>query len=185
MSLISKISQYTELSGQAKAWLEEHIEILSFSRNETVHAKGRVCNYMYYVTKGVLCSYYLQDHKEVCNFIAAEDDFASSIYSFVSRQPSHETIECVDSCTLEALSYDSVQDMYRLFPETERAGRIIHEQYYLMLEMRLNSIRFRTAKERYDSFCDKRIELLNRVPLGYIASYLGMTQETLSRIRRG
>jgi len=70
-----------------------------------------------------------------------------------------------------------------LFPETERAGRLILEEYYARLEERLISIQFKSAKERYLTLLKNRPEIIQRAPLGRIASYLGMKQETLSRIR--
>ncbi len=73
--------------------------------------------------------------------------------------------------------------MYLDFPETERIGRIITENYYIKLEERVLNIQFKTAKERYQKLMLKKTSLLQRVSLGQIASYLGITQETLSRIR--
>ena len=85
--------------------------------------------------------------------------------------------------TAEALSYEHISTMYTLYPETERAGRLLLEDYYMRLEERLLGIQFRTAKERYDHLLLKRPEIVQRAPLGKVASYLGMKQETLSRIR--
>jgi hypothetical protein len=85
----------------------------------------------------------------------------------------------------EALSYEHISAMYTLYPETERAGRLLLENYYLRLEERLMWIQFRTARERYDNLLLKRPEIVQRAPLGKVASYLGMKQETLSRIRAG
>ena len=84
---------------------------------------------------------------------------------------------------MQAVSYALLNKVYELFPETERAGRLILEDYYLRLEERMLSIQFKSAKERYTLFSQKRPELIRRAPLGCIASYLGITQETLSRIR--
>jgi CRP-like cAMP-binding protein len=76
-----------------------------------------------------------------------------------------------------------MDQLYAQFPETEKAGRILLENYYLRLEERMIYTRFKTAKERYQHFFENKRELVKRAPLGSIASYLGITQETLSRIR--
>ena len=73
--------------------------------------------------------------------------------------------------------------MYQLFPESERAGRLLLEDYYTRLEEHLIAMRSKSAKERYQLLSQKRPDIIRYAPLGKIASYLGMSQETLSRIR--
>ncbi len=185
MALVSKITQLCTLSKGAEDFLKESIEQYSFKKNETVLQQHSICNYLYYVKSGMLGSYYHTEEKEVCNWIAAENDFATSYYSFISRKASPEIIECYENTELQAISYTKLMQVYALFPETERAGRLIFEEYYLRLEERLLSIQFKSAKERYDLLMKRSPQFILRAPLGRIASYLGMSQETLSRIRSG
>jgi len=102
---------------------------------------------------------------------------------FLSNTPSYERIEAIENTEVEAIHKDDLELLYKTFPETERVGRVILEQYYMRLEERVVYIQFKSAKERYEHFFTKRTELIKRAPLGCIASYLGITQETLSRIR--
>lgn len=183
MGLVSKVLQLSELSPKAIDWFSGKIEVFSIKKNELLLASGKTCNYLYYIKTGIAGGYYTLEHKEVCNWIAAEGDFATSYYSFISRKPSHETIECFEDCLIEAISYAKINELYTLFPESERAGRLILEDYYSRLEERLISLQFISAKERYNLLHSKRPEIIKRAPLGRIASYLGMQQETLSRIR--
>jgi len=183
MGLVSKISCLTYLSPQAEKWLNENIQSYKFSKNEVVLREGMICNALYYVNSGMLSSYYFADDREVCNWIAIENDFATSYYSFILRTPSYECIEALEDCEIQTISFEKLNEMYKQFPEAERAGRLILEEYYSRLEERLISIRFKPAKQRYDALFKQRPEIIKRAPLGKIASYLGMTQETLSRIR--
>ena len=96
---------------------------------------------------------------------------------------SSQIIQAIEDCVLTELSFSSLQNLYKTFPETERLGRIITENYYIKLEERILSLQFKTAKERYQKLMQKKPSLIQRVSLGQIASYLGITQETLSRIR--
>jgi CRP-like cAMP-binding protein len=89
----------------------------------------------------------------------------------------------LEDCELIQISHYDLQNLYKKFPETERIGRIITENYYLKLEERFLNIQFRTAKERYQNLLTKNPALLQRASLGQIATYLGMSQETLSRTR--
>ncbi|TXB67135.1 Crp/Fnr family transcriptional regulator [Vicingus serpentipes] len=183
MGLISKISQLTDLSPKAIEWLEKNIDQFSCKKNEILLHERKICNHLYYLQSGMLTSHYLMDAKEICNWIAIEDDIATSYYSFISRNPSYEVVECIEAAIIQSISYSKIQEMYTLFPETERVGRLILEEYYSRLDERLISIQFKSAKERYRLLFETRPEIIKRAPLGLIASYLGMTQETLSRVR--
>lgn len=183
MGLVSKIKELTHLSDEAAAWLTLRLKDYSFRKHELVLEEGKMCNYLYYVHKGLMGGYYIVDGQEVCNWIAAENDFATSYYSFISRTPSYEYITCFEDCTVQAISHEDLLKLYTLFPETERAGRLILEEYYSRLEERLLSIQFKSAKERYQQLFQSRPHIIRRAPLGRIATYLGMKQETLSRIR--
>lgn len=183
MELAAKIAQLTPLSGDAQQWLAEHTEVRTFKKGETILREGKLCNDLYYVHRGMLSGHYLHDGRMVCNWISAEGDFATSYYSFISRQGSYEEIVALEDTTAACIGHAQLHELYRLFPETEKAGRLLLEAYYLRLEERLISIQFRSAKERYAYLYETRPEMIKRAPLGRIASYLGMTQETLSRIR--
>lgn len=187
MGLVSKIATLTDLSPAGAQWLAEHIQVFTFAKNKVVLREQQVCNYLYYVHSGMLCGYYHHKtravSKEVCSWLAVEGDFATSYYSFIARKPSYETIECPEPTRVQALHYDQLQQLYRLFPETEKAGRLLLEEYYARIEEHLHANRFTSATERYHRFAQARPKLLARAPLGRVASYLGMTQETLSRVR--
>lgn len=183
MNLISKIAELTTLSAEALSFLEKNVESFEFKRNEEVLRNGRLCNYLYFVNQGLLRGYYIIDNKEVSNWLASEGDFCTSYYSFIARSASYESIASIEKSEVQAISYTNLNKVYALYPETERAGRLILEDYYSRLEERLISLQFKSARERYEVLQKNRPELLKRAPLGCIASYLGITQETLSRIR--
>lgn len=183
MSLSNKIAEIISLSKEGETWLAQNSRSFSFKKNEVILHDGELCNYLYYVNQGIISGSYLEDHKEVCSWIALKDDFATSYYSFITQKTSSECIMCLEDCLVEALSYTTLNTMYTLFPETERAGRLILEEYYTRLEEHSIAIRSKTAKERYLLLLKSRPDLIKFAPLGRIASYLGMSQETLSRIR--
>jgi CRP-like cAMP-binding protein len=92
-------------------------------------------------------------------------------------------VQALEETEVIEIPYSVLQHLYKIFPETERLGRIITENYYIKLEERFLSLQFKTAKERYQKLLNSKPSLIQRVSLGQIASYLGITQETLSRIR--
>jgi CRP-like cAMP-binding protein len=89
----------------------------------------------------------------------------------------------IEDSTLWGIAYDDLQQLYNTHPDIERFGRLANERYYVMLEDRFVSNHFKEARERYENLISHSPHIIQRVPLGYIASYLGITQETLSRIR--
>lgn len=141
------------------------------------------CDSMFFIKSGLMRGYYLDDGKEVTNWFAKESEFATCFYAFITNKNSFEIIETLEDCELIEISYSSLQNLYTEFPETDRIGRIITENYYIKLEERLLNLQFKTAKERYQSLSLSKPFLLQRASLGQIASYIGITQETLSRIR--
>lgn len=183
MSIINQIEPIVVLSEQAKGFIKKRIKNFQFKKGEMVLEQNKTCNFLYLVTSGMLRGYYYSNDKEVTNWLAIENEFCTSFYSFLSNAPSYERIEAIENTEVEAIHKDDLELLYKSFPETERVGRVILEQYYMRLEERVVYIQFKSAKERYEHFFTKRTELIKRAPLGCIASYLGITQETLSRIR--
>lgn len=183
MTFQSHLSSIITVSKKLETELNAITKKITVSKNESIVDVDNRCNDMYFVEKGLLRGYYLDDGKEITNWFAQEGEFATCFYAFVAVKPSFETIEALEDCTLTQISYSGLQSLYLKFPETERLGRIITESYYIKLEERLLSLQFKTAKERYQNFILSKPSLLQRTSLGQIASYLGITQETLSRIR--
>jgi CRP-like cAMP-binding protein len=183
MTLIDQISKLTDLCDEAVVFLNQKSEQLSFLKNEVLLGFEENCHYLYFVDKGFLRGYYYLDAKEITTWFSQEGEFATCFYAFISRKPSVESIQAIEDTTVTRISYEALQEVYRLFPETERVGRLITEAYYLKLEERFLSIQFKSAKERYQHLLDTKPSLLHRAALGQIASYLGISQETLSRMR--
>ena len=177
------INQHHRLSKPAQESLSEVLTEVSLPKGSYLITEGKVCQHMYFLEKGCLRGFYNLDGKEVTYWFAFEDTFVTSLYSFISRKPSVENIQLIVDCTLWSISYENVQKLYDQHQDIERLGRIMNERYYVMLEERFVSNHFKEAKERYENLMTTSPHILQRVPLGYVASYLGISQETLSRIR--
>lgn len=183
MSFITKIASICDLSKGAQEFIQTYTKTFEFKKGELVLEAGVPCEYLYSINTGMLRGFYFHESKEITNWFAHEGEFGTSFYSFISQHKCYETIEALEKTSVEALHYKDLTKLYEQFPETEKAGRLIMEEYYLRLEERIMYIQFKTAKERYDHFYKHRREVIKRAPLGCIAAYLGITQETVSRIR--
>jgi CRP-like cAMP-binding protein len=183
MPLISHLSSVISISSELEKEINAISKPLSFSKGETLMRIDERCNSLYFIEKGLLRGYYFQDGKEITNWFAQEEEFATCFYAFIACKPSFEILQALEDCELTELNYTALQQLYKSFPATERIGRLITENYYIKLEERILNLQFKTAKERYHKLVSSKPSLLQRASLGQIASYLGITQETLSRIR--
>jgi CRP-like cAMP-binding protein len=155
----------------------------SISKGEFLVAAGGMCTHIYLIRKGILRSYVKEGTKEITTWISSEQELVTCITCFGLQQPARENIQALEDCELSALSLEDLQYLYDHFPEANIVGRKILEKYYRDAEERAFIARLMEATSKYKHFIATKSDLLNRVPLKFIASYLGMTLETLSRIR--
>lgn len=177
------LARYSELSDDLVIDLNKVIQKLDFPRKSILLKKGSVCNYLYFIEKGLARNFFILDSKEVTTDIILEGELLVSFSSFISRKPSIESIELLEDSLLSAIHYDDLQHLYSNFPIMERIGRKLAEQHYNSLAMKSYKLKISNSTERYESLFNTKIEIIKRAPIGVIASYLGMSTETLSRIR--
>lgn len=182
-TLFDHIQQYGQLNKAAQKSLEAALQKVELAKGAFLITEGKVCSHLYFLEQGSMRGFYNLEGKEVTYWFAFENNFVTSFLSFITRKPGMENIQAMEDCALWAIAYDDLQKLYTKHPDMERLGRIVHERYYVMLEERFVSNHFKEARERYENLLTHAPHILQRVPLGYIASYLGITQETLSRIR--
>ncbi len=181
--LLTHITRYHRLSAEAEKALQECFTEITLNKNELLLTQGNVCRHLYFLQKGALRGFYNLDGKEITHWFGFENDFVTSFHSFITGEPSVENIQLVESCILWAIAKETLADLFNRHHDIERLVRIIYEKYYIRLEERYVNAQFKSAKERYEELILQSPHILERVPLGFIASYLGISQETLSRIR--
>ena len=183
MTFTQYLATIIHVSAALDAHLQGIVRRRSVEKGRYLLRAGERCSDITFVEQGLVRGFWIDGDKEITTWMAIDGQFASSFLSFVTRTPSTESIVAVEPAVVVQIAYDDVQQLYLRFPETERMGRLITENYYIRLDTRFQGIQFKTARERYQQLLDTNPELVQRAPLGYIASWLGITQETLSRIR--
>lgn len=146
---------------------------------------GKVANYACFILKGLVKSYYVRedDITEVITKFLPEQSIITSIFSFYSRQPGNEYIVALEDTAVACLHYDDMQLLLKKHPSYNYIIRVITERYLYFLEVELYNMRKPLAEDRYNFFMKHFPSLLQRLALKDIASYLGMSMETLSRVR--
>jgi len=162
----------------------EALEIVEIPKHTLLLREGQTEDFAWIIIKGLVRSYYIKDGEEICSRFNQEDQIVLSVVSFYSRNPGYEFVETLEDCTLARIHYDKLQALYQEFPEFNFHARALTEYYFSLSELRLYLLRKQSAEERYRYFIDHYPEWLLRVPLKFIASFLGMQLETLSRVRK-
>jgi CRP-like cAMP-binding protein len=156
---------------------------LNISKGHFLLKTGEVCRHLYLIRKGVIRAFIKDGSKEITTWITSENEIVTSIRGFNQQLPSLENMQSIEDCSLVCAQYETLQYLYDHYPEMNIVARKILEQYYGDAEERAFISRIPNASKRYKHFIETKGDLANRIPLKYIASYLGMTLETLSRIR--
>ena len=147
--------------------------------------EGDICKYMAFVEKGLLRSYNVDDkgYEHMIQF-AWEGWWISDTYSFLSGEPAAYNIDAIDDAELLLISLPDFEEMTLKVPKMERYFRILFQNNIVSKERRLLSSITYSAEEKYLKLSETNPELIQRIPQNLIASYLGITPETLSRIRK-
>lgn len=182
-SIISYLHSIHPLSSKLEEYLKGILESKNIRKKTLILKKGQVAGSIYFIEKGLVRCFYMKQQKEVCSWFMKEGDVIVSVESFFTQKPSYESIQTLEDTILHYISYNELQFIYHNFPEFNFIGRVLTEKYYALSERRLHSLRMQQATERYQWFLKESPELIQRISSTLLASYLGITLETLSRIK--
>jgi len=155
----------------------------TFNKGELVHNADTICTNSYFILKGLLRTYFIKDGKEISEYFCSETEWVNSPRSFMQRQLDIYYIDAIETTNVLCLHINDLLFLLENYPEMERYSRLSMGTVFGHLIERITSLKFTTAKEKYEHFCSNYQDIYARIPLGMIATYLGITQETLSRIR--
>lgn len=147
--------------------------------------EGDVSHEAFYLETGLMRAFYYEDNREVTSWMAREDSFIWPMPSYLLRRPSRETIELLEPSTLFVLSRDDIEELKQRHEALADLECRLMEKYLLMYERRVRMLLFPKAEKRLEAYASTFPDLYQRVPLRYIASYLGIDPATLSRLRAG
>lgn len=156
-----------------------------FKQKEYILREGQVSTKLHFIENGLVRVFHLRDGKETTTYLSCDNGFVSSYSSFINQTSSVENIQCIESTETLSISFTDMQELYKTMPQWEKVGRILAEQNFLCLADRLLKLQSVSAKEKYLEFLKTSpAKIVQRTPLIHIASFLGITPESLSRIRK-
>ncbi len=181
--LIEKLNSLSPLNEALSDKIRTLAKINTFNTGELILREGQVCNRACLVVKGLTRSYYLNDGMDITSRFMEEGFIVTSWPSYYIQKPGNEFIEAIEPTTMACLNYSDIQQLYIDFPEFNINGRRQTEYAFYLAEQRTLLLRKHTAEEKYKYFLNHHPTLMQRVSLKHIATYLGMSEETLSRVR--
>jgi CRP/FNR family transcriptional regulator, anaerobic regulatory protein len=181
---INNLSKYNLSEKELQLTMSSYTPLL-VGANDFFLKEGLICNYIGFVLKGLLRSYFYDDHaNEITTAFFSEGSLIISFDSFNNHVPSKEYIKAIEDSELMVVSYERQKELYQLVPAWNQICKDLADGFSREMLERASSFQTLTATERYQKFCDENPQLLQRVNLGYIASYIGVDNATLSRIRK-
>jgi CRP-like cAMP-binding protein len=183
-SYLDKINNYIQvLDKETLAVLQNISTDKKYKKGDLLLQQNEICSKSYLIISGIARKYYLNDGKEITTELYFENDLAVSFDSYTLQQPSREYIEALTDVTVSITHYQEFQNAKRRYPKLLTLDLMLAEYYAMWVENRLFQFHTLTAAERYSEILNKSPKIVQTVPLTIIASYLGITLETLSRIR--
>lgn len=183
--LIKIIEVTTPLSADEILAVETAFEPVLFPKNRIIEEAGAVPKYLYFVVAGfVRLFYYDEQGNEITSHINCPPGFITSYFSFVQQTKAQDNVECVTECELLRISKASLDALFEQSEHLKNFSIAIFQESLAYNEKRANELATSSAEQRYRALLAKSPEILHHVPLQYIASFLGIKPESLSRIRR-
>lgn len=178
------MEQFPTMNPAAKEYTRSILTLKKFSKKAFLYECGEVQNEIAYVCQGLLRKYYINEKGNKINVgFSIEKQWATDYPSFIKQKPSKYYIECLEPSIIITMPYDKLQEAYRTYKDSEMYGRLTAEMVLTRENDRVESFLFENAEERYLHFVSANKDLVNRISLSHLASYLGIERQSLTRIR--
>ena len=175
--------RYSTMTHEELDLLESILVPMKFLKNEMILREGETCTNIYWVVKGLVRQFYYKNGKEVTEYMATENSIVMCIESLFLEQPAHLQIKTIEPSILIAIPKVDLEAVAMKSVNIQILYRKILEESLILSQIHADMLRFESAQDRYHKLIKRQPQLVLRAPLVYIASYLQMTPETLSRVR--
>ena len=178
-------SRLPEMTEEGRLLLENILICKEIQKGELALNEGEICHDIIFVGKGMLRQFYYKNGKDVTEHFSYEGCTVICIESLLKQEPTRLMVEALETSTIYLLPYHTLLNLIERSAEINLLYRRILEYSLIVSQVKADSWRFETARERYHLLQKNHPEIIKRAPLSHIASYLLMTPETLSRVRAG
>ena len=177
------IFDHLPLSPEEWKFLEARIHTKSLKKGEKLLTSGEISRAAYFIHRGILRNFLTHDNKEVTLFFAFENDLAIP-YEFFSRAPAESCLQALTKSEVLLIHYDDLQAFFELSANTQKLGRLLMEQLFLKEKERSKTMLTLRPQDYYSHIEKEQPQLIHRIQSQHLASYMGITRESLSRIKK-
>lgn len=175
--------KYSTMTHDELDLLEGILKPMKFKKGETILKTGEICRNIYYIDRGLIRQYYYKYDKEVTEYLGEDHTIFMCIESLFKEEPSQIQVDALETSVIYALPKTELERVALHSVNIQLMYRKILEESLIISQVHADLVRFETAQNRYKRMCKLMPQVVLRAPLVYIASYLQMTPETLSRVR--
>lgn len=183
MNIEQILDKIYPLSESSKLMLKENIVEVNFPKYHIIIHADKIEKNIYFIKKGIARTFYSSADREITFSFGKEGDSIISLESYIANQKGYENIELLEDCDLYKINIESLQNIFNINIEIANWGRKFAEKELIKAERRHISRHLGTATERYKELLADSPDLIKRVQLTHLSSYLGVTPVSLSRIR--
>lgn len=183
-SILEQVKSIVKINANEEKAFLDALEIKKIKRNRLILEVGQVCNSIIFIKQGCIRYFYMKDGEEMTGQFFKENDWYTDFDSLLTGRPSEQNVQALEDCEYFQLSKTKLDKLYTEFPVFERFGRVMTEHAFLGVRHRNKMSTLLSPEERYISFIKNRAEIVQRIPQHYIASYLGIKPQSLSRIKK-
>jgi CRP-like cAMP-binding protein len=172
------------LNENERSFLKENIPIKTINKNQLLLSEGEISRAFYFIIDGSIRLYYNVGLEEKTAFFYFENMFVSSYESFTKQTPSKHNLQTIEKSTIAVIEIDTAYKLLELFPKFDFLARVMMEEELIVCQEIISSFITLNAEKRYVKLLETNNQILQRIPQYQLATFLGVTAETLSRIRK-
>jgi CRP-like cAMP-binding protein len=183
--LLAEISQIRKLTVEDRDNVKKNFIPVSVTRNSVLEEQGKVPQYLYFIDSGFMrLFYYDENGEEQTTFLSSQSGFIASFSSLINQTKATENVECITDCELFKISYVDAKKLVENSENFKNFFLVMFEKSISSASTRANDLAMLNAEQRYQKMIDQQPHFIQNIPLQYIASYLGIKPQSLSRIRK-
>ncbi len=184
-SLFQEISKTIQLDINDKTLCKQFFETISVHRNTVIEEQEKIPVFLYFIDRGFMrLFYYDENGDEITTYLCPPNGFIASFLNLINQKPATENVECITDCQLLRISRQNLITLIDKSENFKKFSLVIFEKVMALSQIRANDLATLTAELRYKKMITEQPHLLQNIPIQYIASFLGIKPQSLSRIRR-
>jgi CRP/FNR family transcriptional regulator, anaerobic regulatory protein len=184
-SLFQEISKTIQLDTNEKELCRNFFELINVNKNTIIEDQEKIPAFLYFIDTGFMrLFYYDKNGDEITTYLCSPNGFIASFLSLINQKPAAENVECITDCQLLRISRQNLITLIDKSENFKKFSLVIFEKVMALSQIRANDLATLTAEIRYKKMITEQPHLLQNIPIQYLASFLGIKSQSLSRIRR-